>query len=77
MPNWVEQNLHVVGSKADVDSFVSAGFVRRTKEQFDNLLDLHRLCPLKRGEPKTTYTHDSAVIRDWTVSGRRRVLARR
>jgi hypothetical protein len=62
MPNWVEQNLHVVGSKTDVDAFINAGFLRRNKERFDNLLDLHRLCPLKRREPKTTYTHDSAVV---------------
>ena len=62
MPNWVEQNLHVIGSKADVDAFIKTGFLPRTKERFDNLLDLHRLCPLKRREPKTTYTHDSAVV---------------
>ena len=62
MPNWVEQNLHVVGSKPDVDAFITAGYLRRTREQFDNLLDLHRICPLKRREPKSTYTHDSAVV---------------
>ena len=62
MPNWVEQNLHVVGSKADIDRFIQTGFIRRNKDQFDNLLDLRRLCPLKRREPKRTYTHDSAVV---------------
>lgn len=64
MPNWVEQTLHVVGRKADVDRFIRTGFLRRKKGQFDHLLDLHRLCPLKRGEPKETYTHDSAVVLD-------------
>jgi len=62
MPNWVEQNLHVVGSKADVDRFIRTGFVRRSKGQFDDLLDLRRLCPLQRREPKSTYTHESAVV---------------
>ena len=62
MPNWVEQDLHVVGSKADIDRFLKTGFRRRHKGQFDNLLDLHALCPLKRREPKATYTHDSAVV---------------
>lgn len=62
MPNWVEQNLHVVGSKADVDRFIATGYSRRSKDQFDNLLDLHRLCPLKSRESRKTYTHDSAVV---------------
>ncbi len=62
MPNWVEQGLHVVGSKMEVDRFIRTGFVRRNKDQFDDLLFLRRLCPLRRGEPKTTSTHDSAVV---------------
>ena len=62
MPNWVKQDLHVVGSKADIDRFMQTGFIRRNRDQFDNLLDLRRLCPLKRREPKSTYTHDSAVV---------------
>jgi hypothetical protein len=62
MPNWVEQTLHVAGRKTDVDRFIKTGFLPRTKGQFDHLLDLHRLCPLERGEPKETYTHDSAVV---------------
>lgn len=62
MPNWVEQDMHVVGSKADIDRFIQTGFIRRNKDQFDDLLDLRRLCPLNRREPKRTYTHDSAVV---------------
>ena len=62
MPNWIEQVLHVVGSKSDVDRFVRTGFSRQAKDRIDDLLDLRRLCPLKRGEPKNTYTHDSAVV---------------
>ena len=62
MPNWIEQELHVVGSKSDVDRFVRTGFSRQAKDRIDDLLDLRRLCPLKRGEPKSTYTHDSAVV---------------
>ena len=26
MPNWVEQNLHVVGSKGDIDRFIETGW---------------------------------------------------
>lgn len=62
MPNWVEQNLHVVGSKADVDCFMRTGFRRRSEGQFDDVLELHALCPLKRRERRDTYTHDSAVV---------------
>lgn len=62
MPNWVEQDLHVVGSKIDIDRFIKTGFRRRHEGQFDNLLDLHVLCPLKRRERTDLYTHDSAVV---------------
>jgi hypothetical protein len=62
VPNWVEQNLHVVGSRADVDRFIRTGFVRRSKGQLDDVLDLRRLCPLLRREPKSTYTHESVVV---------------
>jgi hypothetical protein len=62
MPNWTEQILHVVGTKTDVDRFIRAGYSRRSRDQFDNLLLFTRLCPLKRGEKKTTYTHDSGVV---------------
>ena len=34
MPNWVEQGLHVVGSKVNLDQFIRKGFVRRSKDQF-------------------------------------------
>jgi hypothetical protein len=62
MANWVDQHLHVVGSKTDIDRFIGAGFRRKNREQFDNVLDLHALCPLKRTEAKEVYTHDSAVV---------------
>ena len=62
MPNWVEQQLHVVGAKAEVDRFIRTGYTRRSKQEFDNLLHLHRLCPLERREPRSLYTHDSAVV---------------
>lgn len=62
MPNWTEQTLHVVGSKADVDRFVRTGFVRRNPEQWDDVLDFMRLCPLGRRERKDTYTHPSGVV---------------
>lgn len=62
MPSWVEQTLHVVGRPSDVDRFVRTRFRPPDKGEFDHVLDLHRLCPLKRGEPKETYTHDSAGV---------------
>ena len=62
MPNWVEQDLHVVGNKADVDQFIRTGFVRRHPGEFDDVLDFMRLCPLGRRERKDTYTHPSGVV---------------
>ena len=62
MPNWVEQDLHVVGAKTDVDRFIRTGLIRRKAGEIDNVLDFERLCPLKRGDRKDTYTHPSGVI---------------
>jgi len=62
MPNWTEQTLHVVGPKVELDCFIRTGYTRKSREQFDNLLHFDRLCPLKRGEPESTYTHDSGVV---------------
>ena len=62
MPNETQQDLHIVGPKAEIDRFIRTGFTRRGPRQFDDLLHFTRLCPLKRGEPKTTYTHDSGVV---------------
>jgi len=59
MPNWVEQQLHVVGTKADVDRFVREGFSRKTRDQFDVLLLLNRLCPPPRPDRESV---DSAVV---------------
>ena len=49
MPNWVEQDLHVVGAKADVDRFIRTGLIRRKPGEIDDVLDFERLCPLKSG----------------------------
>lgn len=62
MPNQTEQDLHVVGPKAEIDRFIRTGFTRRGPRQFDDLLHFRRLCPLKRGEPKSTYTDDTGVV---------------
>jgi hypothetical protein len=62
MPNETQQDLHIVGPKAEIDRFIRTGFTRRGPRQFDDLLHFTRLCPLKRGEPKTTYTHESGVV---------------
>jgi hypothetical protein len=62
MPNWVEQTLHVVGARREVDRFIRTGYVRRHRGQFDDLLYFTRLCPLGRRERKDTYTHESGVV---------------
>lgn len=62
MPNWTEQTLHLVGPTVELDRFIRVGYTRKGREQFDNLLHFDRLCPLKRGEAKDTYTHDSGVV---------------
>ncbi len=62
MPNWTQQDLHIVGPKAEIDRFIRSGFTRRGPRQFDDLLHFRRLCPLKRGEPKNTHTHESGVV---------------
>jgi hypothetical protein len=61
MPNWVEQDLHIVGAKPSVDQFIRNGFKRRRRGELDDVLDFTRLCPLKRGARKV-YTHPTGVV---------------
>jgi len=63
MPNWVEQDLHVVGPREEIDRFVKSGFVRRRRRLGDDVLDFMRLCPLGRREKPETYTHATGVVR--------------
>jgi len=60
MPNWVEQNLHVIGPKHEIDRFIRTGFKRRRLHQ--DTLSFTKLCPLSRSEPKDTYTHEGGVV---------------
>jgi hypothetical protein len=64
MPNWVEQDLHVVGEKSDIDAFIRTGLVRRNTGFWRGAGELlfTRLCPLRRTDCKDTYTHESAVV---------------
>jgi hypothetical protein len=62
MPNWTEQDLHVVGPKIEIDRFIGTGFVRHRPDEIDDVLDFIRLCPLKKRERKSTYTHPSGVV---------------
>ena len=62
MPNWVAQDLNVVGPKAEIDRFIRVGFVRRKPRETDSVLDFKRLCPLRAGESKGTYSHASGVV---------------
>jgi len=51
MPNWTEQELHVVGRKSDVDRFIRTGFSRSHRGESDDLLDFDALCPSRRPQP--------------------------
>jgi hypothetical protein len=62
MPNWVFQDLHVVGSQAEIDRFFETGFIAKKGDEIDDLLDFMRLCPLRSRERKDTYPHDSGVV---------------
>lgn len=62
MPNWVYQDLHVTGSREDIDRFFKKGFAQKAPGERDDLLHFRRLCPLKRGERKDVYTHESGVV---------------
>jgi hypothetical protein len=62
MPNWVEQEVHVVGAKADVDRFIRIGLIRRRPGEMEDVLDFERLCPLKSSDRKDIYTHPSGVV---------------
>ena len=45
MPNWTEQQLHVVGKKTDIDRFLRVGYTPRRKGDLDALLQFDELCP--------------------------------
>jgi hypothetical protein len=60
MPNWVDQELHIVGPKADIDKFVRVGFRRAERDWVDHLR-LTALCPIPRRQ-RTSDTHLSAWV---------------
>ena len=62
MPNWVYQDLHIVGPKETIDRFIDNGFVKKQPGDLDDVLEFRRLCPLARGARTDTYTHESAVV---------------
>ena len=62
MPNWVYQDLHIVGTQEALDRFVDRGFIKKAAGEIDDVLDFRRLCPLERGERKDIYTHPSGVV---------------
>jgi hypothetical protein len=61
MPNWVDQELHIVGPKADIDRFVRVGFKRAGGRAWVDCLRLTGLCPIPRRE-RTSHTHLSAWV---------------
>lgn len=62
MANWVDQDLHVVGRKADVDRFIRTGYTRHRRGELDDLLHLDALCPRPRGERRDPYEPTTAVV---------------
>lgn len=62
MPNWTEQQLHVVGTKADIDRFMRAGYTRRGKGSTDALLHFDVLCPPERRAEQRDEPADSGVV---------------
>ena len=62
MPNWTEQQLHVVGTKTDIDRFMRAGYTRRNKCETDNLLHFDVLCPPERRAEQREDPADSGVV---------------
>jgi hypothetical protein len=61
MPNWVDQELHVLGPKADIDRFVRVGFGRAGGPHWVDHLRLTRLCPIPRAE-RTDETRQTAWV---------------
>jgi hypothetical protein len=61
MPNWVDQELHVLGPKTDIDRFVRVGFRRAGGRHWVDHLRLTRLCPIPLAE-RTDETHRSAWV---------------
>lgn len=62
MPNWTEQELHVVGPKREIDRFIRVGFTRRHRDEVDELLHFCRLCPSRHSDPKNKRVHESGVV---------------
>ena len=62
MPNWVDQDLHVVGPRSEIDRFIRVGRVPRKRGESFSVLDFTRLCPLKPRERKDTYKQYGAAV---------------
>ena len=60
MANWVDQDLHVVGRKTDIDRFIRTG-VRRQRGG-DEVLRLHKLCPPRGGVKRDPYQPAEAIV---------------
>lgn len=68
MPNWTEQQLHVVGRKTDIDRFMRVGYERRRKGQTDNLLLFDALCTKPPGDADGAQIDNGVALTHWRTS---------
>ena len=62
MANWVDQDLHVVGRKTDLDRFIRTGFTRQRRGEWSDQLHLDKLCPRRRGEQRDSDQPATAIV---------------
>ncbi|MCC6165026.1 MAG: hypothetical protein IT182_16895 [Acidobacteria bacterium] len=68
MPNWTEQQLHVVGRKADIDRFVRVGYTPRRKGELDALLHFDRLCPKPSPDAHGAEIGSGVTVMHWRTT---------
>lgn len=68
MPNWTFQQLHVVGSKAGIDSFIRTGFTRASVPGDDDELHFDRLCGTPAPKARGAELQDGVVLIYWRTS---------
>ena len=65
MPNWTKQQLHVVGTKAEVDRFLRVGYTPRRKGDLDALLHFDRLCPKPAAGDRGAEIESGVALMHW------------
>ncbi len=68
MPNWTEQQLHVVGRKADIDRFLRVGYTPRRKGALDALLHFDALCPKPSPAARGAEIENGVALMHWRTT---------